>query len=120
MLKPYKLISLSSIYTGIWIVRQGTGKSFFCQPKALPNETLPAHTAAEIAGRVHFERVTFSSPAFSSLSLCLPTTPFAVDLFSDGCLEKIDMIGPQIFALCRPFEGRWVKTFIVWRPSRFR
>lgn len=45
------------------------GGPFFCQPRALPNETLPAHSAAEIAGRVDFERVTFPSSTFSSLFL---------------------------------------------------
>lgn len=65
---------LSSIYTGIWIGSQSKGKSFFCQPRALPNETLPAHSAAEIAGRVHFVRVSFSSPTFSSLFMSPNTT----------------------------------------------
>lgn len=34
---------------------------FFCQPRALPNETLPAHSTAEIAGRVTFSSL-FLSP----------------------------------------------------------
>lgn len=67
----------------------GNREVLFCQPRVLPNEMLPAHSAAEIAGRVHFVRVTSSPPLFL-LSFRLPTTPFTVDLFS--CLEKSDII----------------------------
>lgn len=68
--------------------RQGEHrKVLFCQPKALQNETLPAHSATEIAGRVHFERVTFSSPSFF-FPFCHPAAPFYVGFLAASTQKK--------------------------------
>lgn len=93
------MISLSSIYAGIQIGRQGTGKSFFCQPRSLPNETLPAHSAAEIAGRERFERVTFSSPTFSSLFLSPNNTLLLLLIFQRRRPAEIRYTGLK-YLLC--------------------
>lgn len=48
----------------------------------------PAHSAAEIAGRVHFERVTIFHPPpyflLLSVRLSLSDHSFSVDLFTEG------------------------------------
>lgn len=78
---------------------------------------VPAHSIAEIAGRVHFERVTSSSPTFFLLSFCLPTTPFAVDLFSDGGPEKLDIMASNI-CFVQAAQGTPGQDFYCWRPTR--
>lgn len=68
-----KLISLSGVYSGFLDMQGGNVFFFFFgKPTVQPNEMLPAHSVAKIAGRVHSERVTSSSPTFPARQWRLP------------------------------------------------